>query len=59
MMNATIIGPVVPTGGVDDGIPPAKLQNVWAIDTPMMKVAESQLAGIQVMLMTVHTTSCT
>ena len=34
MMNATIIGPVVPTGGVDDGIPPAKLQNVWAIDTP-------------------------
>ena len=34
MMNATIIGPVVPTGGVDDGIAPAKLQNVWAIDTP-------------------------
>ena len=33
-MNATIIGPVVPTGGVDDGIPPAKLENVWAIDTP-------------------------
>ena len=25
MMNATIIGPVVPTGGVDDGIPPSKL----------------------------------
>ncbi len=34
LMNATIIGPVVPTGGVDDGIPPAKLENVWAIDTP-------------------------
>ena len=34
MMNATIIGPIVPTGGVDDGIPPAKLENVWAIDTP-------------------------
>ena len=34
VMNATIIGPVVPTGGVDDGRPPAKLENVWAIDTP-------------------------
>ena len=34
MMNATIIGPVVPTGGVDDGIPPAPLENIWAIDTP-------------------------
>ena len=34
VMNATIIGPVVPTGGVDDGIAPAKLENVWAIDTP-------------------------
>ena len=34
LMNATIIGPVVPTGGVNDGIPPAKLENVWAIDTP-------------------------
>ncbi len=34
IMNATIIGPVVPTGGVDDGLAPAKLENVWAIDTP-------------------------
>ena len=34
VMNATIIGPVVPTGGVDDGLAPAKLQNIWAIDTP-------------------------
>ncbi|MDP6223694.1 MAG: hypothetical protein QGF34_01375, partial [Candidatus Poseidoniaceae archaeon] len=34
LANATIIGPVVPTGGVDDGIPPARLENVWAIDTP-------------------------
>ena len=34
IMNATIIGPVVPTGGIDDGQPPAKLENVWAIDTP-------------------------
>ena len=25
---------MVPTGGVNDGIPPAKLENVWAIDTP-------------------------
>ena len=33
-MNATIIGPVVPTGGIDDGQAPAKLENVWAIDTP-------------------------
>ena len=34
LANATIIGPVVPTGGVDDGIPPSRLENVWAIDTP-------------------------
>jgi hypothetical protein len=34
IMNATIIGPVVPTGGIDDGQAPAKLENVWAIDTP-------------------------
>ncbi len=34
LLNATIIGPVVPVGGVDDGIPPARLENVWAIDTP-------------------------
>ena len=34
MMNATIIGPVVPTGGVDDGIPPSKLTGFWAEDVP-------------------------
>jgi len=34
IMNATIIGPVVPTGGVDDGIPPPKLTGVWAEDVP-------------------------
>ena len=34
LVNATIIGPVVPTGGVDDGVAPEKLENVWAIDTP-------------------------
>lgn len=32
--NATIIGPVVPTGGIDDGIPPAPLEDIDAWDTP-------------------------
>jgi hypothetical protein len=32
--NATIIGPVVPTGGLNDNTPPDKLENVAAIDTP-------------------------
>ena len=32
--NATIIGPVVPTGGIDDGIPPAPLEDIAAWDTP-------------------------
>ena len=32
--NATIIGPVVPTGGLNDNTAPAKLENVSAIDTP-------------------------
>ena len=34
LVNATVIGPVVPTGGIDDGIPPPKLANVWAEDVP-------------------------
>ena len=34
IMNATIIGPVVPTGGVNDGVPPPKLTGVWAEDVP-------------------------
>jgi len=34
LMNATVIGPVVPTGGVDDGVPPPKLTGVWAEDVP-------------------------
>ena len=32
--NATVIGPVVPTGGLNDGIAPPALEDVWAIDTP-------------------------
>ena len=28
LANPTIIGPVVPTGGIDDGIPPPKLTGV-------------------------------
>jgi len=32
--NATVIGPVVPNDGNDDGQPPSPLTNVWAIDTP-------------------------
>ena len=32
--NATIIGPVVPTGGVDDGIAPAPIEDIAAWDTP-------------------------
>ena len=34
LMNATVIGPIVPTGGIDDGIPPPKLSGVWAEDVP-------------------------
>ncbi len=32
--NATIIGPVIATGGENDGNPPTPLTNVFAIDTP-------------------------
>ena len=32
--NATVIGPVVPVGGIDDGIPPAPVQDIVAYDTP-------------------------
>ena len=34
LANATVIGPVVPTGGIDDGVPPPKLLGVWAQDVP-------------------------
>ena len=34
LLNATIIGPVVPTGGLNDLTPPPKLENVEAVDTP-------------------------
>lgn len=34
LVNATVIGPVVPTGGVNDGVPPPKLTGVWAEDVP-------------------------
>ena len=33
IMNPIVIGPVVPTGGLNDLTPPPK-QNVTAIDTP-------------------------
>jgi len=32
--NATIIGPVVPTGGINDMIPPPRIEGVWAEDVP-------------------------
>ena len=32
--NPTIIGPVVPTGGLNDGTPPPRIENVSAEDTP-------------------------
>ena len=32
--NATIVGPVVPTGGLDDGTPPAPMEDIDAWDTP-------------------------
>ncbi len=32
--NATIIGPIVPTGGVNDWTPPAPVENISAYDTP-------------------------
>jgi len=34
LINATIIGPVVPTGGLNDQTAPPKLENIEAIDTP-------------------------
>jgi hypothetical protein len=34
LVNATVIGPIVPTGGIDDGVPPPKLTGVWAEDVP-------------------------
>tara|TARA_B100001093_G_scaffold516803_1_gene596502 strand:+ start:46591 stop:54879 length:8289 start_codon:yes stop_codon:yes gene_type:complete len=34
LMRPLIIGPVVPTGGLNDNTPPPKMQNVDAIDTP-------------------------
>lgn len=34
LANATIIGPIVPNGGIDDGVPPPKLSGVWAEDVP-------------------------
>jgi len=34
LINATIIGPIVPTGGINDGVPPPKLTGVWAEDVP-------------------------
>ena len=34
LVNATVIGPVVPTGGINDGVPPPKLTDVWAEDVP-------------------------
>ena len=32
--NATIIGPIVPTGGIDDGTAPLPIQDIDAWDTP-------------------------
>ena len=34
LMNALIVGPFVPTGGLNDNTPPPKMENVAAIDTP-------------------------
>ena len=34
LLNATVIGQVVPTGGINDGVPPPKLTGVWAEDVP-------------------------
>jgi len=34
ILNATIIGPIVPTGGLNDNTPPPRLNNVWAEDVP-------------------------
>ena len=34
ILNPTIIGPVVPTGGLNDNTAPPKMENVAAIDTP-------------------------
>ena len=34
ILNATIIGPIVPTGGLNDNTPPPALSDVWAEDVP-------------------------
>jgi hypothetical protein len=44
--NAMIIGPVVPTGGLNDGIPPSRIEGVWADDVQMMKEVSLKLVGL-------------
>ena len=34
LINATVIGPIVTAGGLDDGIPPARIEGTTAIDVP-------------------------
>ena len=34
LMNALVIGPAIPTGGINDGVPPPKILGVNAFDTP-------------------------
>ena len=34
LFNITSIGPVVPTSQPDDGVPPPRMEDVWAIDVP-------------------------
>ena len=54
LANPTIIGPVVPTGGIDDGIPPPKLTGVWAEDVPNDDGGKSRSVGICQLLKIAH-----
>ena len=54
-LNATIFGPVVTAGGLDDGIPPMPIQGTSAIDVPeAMKVAKFKFPGFQMKRTIVH-----
>ena len=56
LANATVIGPVVPNDGNDDGLPPSPLTMCGPLIHLMTTVAESRLDGIERTHRTVHST---
>ncbi len=45
-LNATIVGPIVTAGGLDDGIPPMPVQGTTAIDVPDDEGGQIQVSWI-------------